>query len=396
MDRKFLLLPYWYLLFTIGFGWFILAPIDPALAAFLKVDPTSILVIIDSYGYAMVALGLVAGLISLKVTVRTALYIAILISAVGLLGRALSTNYAEFLVFALLAASAYPLALAPVGSLSASIDRAHSNLIIGMSVGILFIGLAVGSFSGPTLLHYLGLRNTLLVPVVLAIIAAVVVPLAAKDYPKNYSGKNFKGTFRSGMIKNWWVGFTIASLAVMFGGIAATVLENLHGFSIFTAISISGILGGLGFLGSGLGAASLPAIFERMNRLKTGLISTALAALASVLLLLFSLVYSKQVFLMEIGFFFFGFFGNAFWSMSLTSVTFYTEDPAKSGFATSMFSVVSNFGVSVVPVFLGSLFFARSSADFALILAAGMVVIAALVSPFLIRTRTQPTGDVKE
>ena len=392
MSKRFLLLPYWYLLFTIGFGWFILAPLDPAIAAFLKVDPTSILVVVDAYGYAMVALGLVAGAISLKVTVRTALYIAIFLSAVGLLGRALSTDYTEFLVFALLAASAYPLALAPVGSLSASIDRKHSNLIIGMSVGILFIGLAAGSFSGPALLQYLGLRNALLVPVVLGVLAAAVVPIAARDYPKNYSGRNFKGTFRKGMIKNWWIGFTVASLAVMFGGISATVLENLHGYAILESISISGILGGLGFLGSGLGAATVPAIFERINRLKAGLISTAFAALVTVLLLLFSLVFSRIIILMEIGFFFFGFFGNAFWSMSLTSVTFYTEDPAKSGFATSMFSVVSNFGVSIVPVFLGSLFFARSSADYALIIAAGMVVIAALLSPFLIRSRGVPSS----
>jgi MFS family permease len=214
--------------------------------------------------------------------------------------------------------------------------------------------------------------------------------MAARDYPKNYRGRNFKGTFRKGMIKNWWVGFTVASLAVMFGAISATVLENLHGYAILTSISISGILGGLGFLGSGLGAATVPAVFERLKRLKVGLITTAFAALVSVLLLLFSLVYSRIIILMEIGFFFFGFFGNAFWSMSLTSVTFYTDDPAKSGFATSMFSVVSNIGVSIVPVFLGSLFFARSSVDYAFIIAAGMVVIAALLSPFLIRSRGPP------
>ena len=387
MSKRFLLLPYWYLLFTIGFGWFILAPLDPAIAAFLRVDPTSILVVVDAYGYAMVVLGLVAGAISLKVTVRTALYIAIFLSAIGLLGRALLTDYTEFLIFALLAASAYPLALAPVGSLSASIDKEHSNLIIGMSVGILFIGLAAGSFSGPSLLKSLGLRDTLLVPVVLGVLAAAIVPIAAKDYPKNYSGRNFKGTFKKGMIKNWWIGFTIASLAVMFGAISATVLENLHGFAILTSISISGILGGLGFLGSGLGAATVPAIFEKIKRLKDGLVATASASLVFVLILLFSLVYSRIIILMEIGFFFFGFFGNAFWSMSLTSVTFYTEDPAKSGFATSMFSVISNIGVSVVPVFLGSLFFARSSVDYAFVIAAGMVVIAALLSPFLLRSR---------
>lgn len=387
MSKRFLLLPYWYLLFTIGFGWFILAPLDPAIAAFLRVDPTSILVVVDAYGYAMVVLGLVAGAISLKVTVRTALYIAIFLSAIGLLGRALSTDYTEFLIFALLAASAYPLALAPVGSLSASIDKEHSNLIIGMSVGILFIGLAAGSFSGPSLLKSLGLRDTLLVPVVLGVLAAAIVPIAAKDYPKNYSGRNFKGTFKKGMIKNWWIGFTIASLAVMFGAISATVLENLHGFAILTSISISGILGGLGFLGSGLGAATVPAIFEKIKRLKDGLVAMASASLVFVLILLFSLVYSRIIILMEIGFFFFGFFGNAFWSMSLTSVTFYTEDPAKSGFATSMFSVISNIGVSVVPVFLGSLFFARSSVDYAFVIAAGMVVIAALLSPFLLRSR---------
>jgi DHA1 family inner membrane transport protein len=52
------LIPYWFLLFTIGFGWFILAPLDPLLAAYLKASPTAIIVIIDAYGYAMAMLWL--------------------------------------------------------------------------------------------------------------------------------------------------------------------------------------------------------------------------------------------------------------------------------------------------------------------------------------------------
>ena len=377
------LIPYWFFLFTIGFGWFILAPLDPILAAYLKASPTAIIVIIDAYGYAMAVIGLLAGYLASRITVKVTLYASMALSAIGLLGRAIISDYSGFLLFALLGASAYPLALAPVGSISSSINRERSHTIIGISVGILFIGLAAGDFGGSALYSIIGLRSTLLVPFFLSLVAAVFLVFTLGGYPRYYRGKNLKGIFRPGMLRNWWVGFTVASLSVMFGAIAATSLENLHGFSIGMSISYSGLLGGLAFLGSGLGAILLPPLMEISDRLRKGLVFTALLSFVSIAFLLTSFVFSRFIDMMAIGFFAFGFFGNAYWSMALTSVTKYADDPAASGLATSKYSVIANAGVSIVPVLLGPLFYTHVYAIYGTAIVVIMALLAATVSPFL-------------
>jgi DHA1 family inner membrane transport protein len=377
------LVPYWFLLFTIGFGWFILAPLDPLLAAYLKASPTAIIVIVDAYGYSMAVIGLVAGYLASRVTVKITIYASMTLSAIGLLGRALTSNYTVFLLFALVGATAYPLALAPVGSISSSINRERSHTIIGISVGILFIGLASGDFGGSVLSSLIGLHWTLLVPFFLSLIAAVVLIFTLGSYPHYFQGRKLSGSFKLGMIRNWWVGFTVASLSVMFGAIAATVLQDLHGYSIGTSISYSGLLGGLAFLGSGLGAIIIPPLFEVSNRLRKGLVLSATLSLASVAFLLASFVFSKVIILMAFGFFAFGFFGNAYWSMALTSVTKYADDPAASGFSTSMYSVIANTGVSIVPVFLGPLFYEDRNVIYGVVIVIVMVILATFVSPFL-------------
>ena len=174
-------LPYWFLLFTIGFGWFILAPLLPALGSLFGVKIASILLIISAYGYTMVVLGLLAGYISAKFTVKAALYSAAIISLIGLIGRALSPSYISFLIFGIIAAIAYPLAMAPVGAISESIFKEKSHTIIGISVGLLFVGMAFGAFFGPGLFKSLGLTSTLWVTVLLALIAALWIALGIRD-----------------------------------------------------------------------------------------------------------------------------------------------------------------------------------------------------------------------
>ncbi len=384
------LIPYWFLLFTIGFGWFILAPLVPIIASYFGVTPTAVIVVIDAYGYSMAIIGLIAGYLASRITVRITLYASMSLSALGLLGRAFSSNYDEFLTFALMAASAYPLALAPVGSISSSLNRERAHTIIGISVGILFIGLAAGDFTGPELASLIGLHWTLLIPFILSVIAALYVIPGTRNYPKYFRGRNLRGGFSPGMLKNWWVGFTVASLSVMFGAIAATSLQNLHGFSLDTSIYYSGLLGGLAFLGSGFGAIIMPPLFEVRKRLRTGLIFSAIMAFASISVLVSSFIFSKVIVVMALGFFAFGFFGNAYWSMALTSVTRYTDDPAISGLATSMYSVVANAGVSIVPLFLGPLFYSQGLAIDGMIIVILMVLLAAILSP-LLRT----LGNVK-
>ncbi len=381
MNNWMKLLPYWFLLFTIGFGWFVLAPLVPILSTSLGVGTESILLLVSMYGYTMVVLGLLAGWISAKFTVKTAIYVAAVLSIIGLIGRSLFiTNYTGFLIFQIIAAAAYPLALAPVGSVADSIYKEHAHSIVGISVGILFFGLALGAFFASSIAAAISTVGLLWFTAALAIIAAIWIIPGIKGYPTNYKGKSLKGVFKVGMIKNWWVGFSIASMSVMFGGIASTMLLHFH-FALSEALTYGGLLGGLAFLGSALGAIILPPIFERYNQIRTGLISTSLLSLISVTLLAYSLGFGPNIGLLVAAFFLFGFFGNAFWSMALTSTTNYVSDPAQSGFATSMYSVITNLGVAFVPVFLGPEF----AVDAAIAVSIVFVIefIAFVLSPML-------------
>jgi MFS family permease len=349
------LLPYWFLLFTIGFAWFILAPLVPALIENFNVSLSAILLIISTYGYTMVILGLLAGYIAAKFTVKSALYVSALLSIIGLVGRALAFNYAIFFIMGIIAAIAYPLAMAPVGTISESISKEKTHTIVGVSVGILFLGMAFGAFFGPGLFSAFGLSGVLWITALLAVLAGIWIAFGINEYPTYYKGKSLKGTFKWGMLKNWYVGFAIAAISVMFGGVASTVLL-LHNLSRDQALALGGLLGGLAFLGSALGAIILPPLFEKYEKLKLGIIITAFLMFVSVVAMSMGLAYTTDVLLIASGFFFFGFFGNAFWSMALTSTTNYVSDPAQAGFATSMYSVVTNLGVAIVPIILGAYF----------------------------------------
>ena len=156
------LAPYWFLLFTIGFGWFILSPLVPILGKVFGVNLTSIILLISAYGYTMVVLGLLAGYISAKFTVKAALYSAAIISVIGLIGRAISPNYVAFLITGIIAAIAYPLAMAPVGTVADSIFKDKAHTVIGISVGMLFLGMAFGAFLGPGIFVAFGLSGACL------------------------------------------------------------------------------------------------------------------------------------------------------------------------------------------------------------------------------------------
>ncbi|MEM3827011.1 MAG: MFS transporter [Candidatus Micrarchaeaceae archaeon] len=377
------LAPYWFLLFTIGFGWFILAPLLPALSKALSTGLGNVLLIVSSYGYTMVVLGLLAGYIAAKFTVKNALYSAMIISIVGLFGRALSvSNYASFLIFGIIAAIAYPLAMAPVGSVASSIYKEKSHTIIGISVGMLFLGMAIGALVGPYIFGSFGLSGTMWLTVVLAVLAAIWLPFKANGYPTFYKGKSLHGSFKLGMIKNWYVGLAIASMSVMFGSIASTVLL-LHKLAISTALAYGGLFGGLAFLGSALGAIILPPLFEKYRAIRAGLVTTGVLSFVFVAMMVLSLSYTSLLGVIALAYFLFGFFGNAYWSMAMTSTTNYVEDPAKAGFATSMYSVATNLGVAIIPVFVGVEFASLSSIAIGVSVVLVLEVIAMLLAPTL-------------
>lgn len=374
--------PYWFLLLVIGFSWFILAPLVPALMAALNTGLKQILLVISIYGYAMVVLGLLAGWISAKFTVKAALYSSAILLVIGLIGRALAPDYITFLIMATIAAIGYPLAMAPVGSISESMFKEKSHTVIGISVGILFLGMAFGAFLGPGIFELIGLSGALWFTAVLAIIAAIWIGVGIRNYPTYYKGKSLKGSFKPGMIKNWYVGLAIASMSVMFGGIASTVLL-LHGLPRDSALAYGGLLGGLAFLGSAFGAIILPPLFEKYRAFRAGLIVTAILAFISIAAMAFGLAYTTDIMLIALGYFFFGFFGNAFWSMALTSTTSYVSDPAQAGFATSMYSVLTNLGVAVIPEFLGPAFGSMATIGMGVGIVLIIEIIAVILAPFL-------------
>jgi len=377
------LAPYWFLLFTIGFGWFILSPLVPVLGKTLSVGVSAVILLISAYGYTMVVLGLLAGYISAKFTVKAALYSAAIISVIGLIGRAISPNYIAFLITGIIAAIAYPLAMAPVGTVADSLFKDKAHTVIGISVGLLFLGMAFGAFLGPGIYGIAGLSGALWTTVILAIIAAIWIGFGIKDYPIFYKGKSLKGSFKPGMIKNWYVGLSISAISVMFGGIASTVLL-LHKFALTAALSYGGIMGGLAFLGSALGAIILPPLFEKYKKFRAGMVTTGVLMFLATLLMVLGLSYSSLLVAIALGFFLFGFFGNAYWSMAMTSTTNYVSDPAQAGFATSMYSVFTNLGVAFIPVILGGYF--ASFATIAIGVTAVLILefIAMLLSPTLL------------
>ncbi|KPV47504.1 MFS transporter [Acidiplasma aeolicum] len=381
MDNIKKLIPYWFFVFTIGFGWFIISPVVPELSKLLSTNLSGILLVLSAYGYTMAIIGLIAGILSAKFTVKSALYLAVIFSVIGLLARAFSNNYMEFLIFSLMAATAYPFSLAPVGSIAESMDPVKSATIAGLSIGFLFLGMSAGSLIGPYIFIALGIRGILLLPAVLAIIASAILIPVLKSYPARYRGKSLKGSFKIGMLKNWYVGLSMASISILFGGIASTVL-GFH-FSALTALKLSGLLSGLEFLGSAIGALLLPYIFEKYKMLRTGTVASGSMSFIFGIVLLISMVYTNIEYLIIASFFIFGFFGNAFWVLALNSIMNYVDDPARAGFATSMYSVATNVGVAIIPVFVGAEFSNTKTVLYGIVPAIVIVLLAFAVSPFL-------------
>ncbi|GGM68774.1 hypothetical protein GCM10007108_03640 [Thermogymnomonas acidicola] len=373
------LIPYWYLLFTIGFGWFMLAPLVPEVSRAFSVGTSSVLLLVSLYGYTMVVLGLLSGFISARFSVVRSLYISAALSVIGLALRIVAYNYTFLFIATLIAAVAYPMAVAPVGSVAESLTPGRAHTTVGISVGILFMGMAIGSLVSPYLIAD-GIREAFGVSAILALVALVVLPMRARDYPQDYRGRSLRGSFRTGMLKNWYVGFLVSSISVMFGSIASSSLIA-RGVPEGTALSVGGLLSALTFLGSGTGAIIVPPVFERLGRVRAGMLLTSALSAVSASTISYLLGLRPLLALLIAFFFLYGFFGNSYWSMAMTSTTYYSDDPARAGLATSMYSVATNVGVALIPVFFGPLVI--SGGAFQLAVLAVLFAAGVAVSPFL-------------
>ncbi len=385
MARISKLIPYWFFVFTIGFGWFILSPVIPELEVHLSANLEAIVLILSVYGYTMAIIGLLAGLLSAKFTVKSSLYLAMVFSIAGLMLRVFVSNYDSFLMLSVVAATAYPFSLAPVGSIAESVDSSKSATITGLSIGFLFLGMSAGALLGPYIYLAFALFGLILLPAILTIIASAFLFIVLPQYPERYKGKSLKGVFKPGMIKNWYIGLSMASISILFGDIVATAL-GFH-FTGALLLKLSGLMGGLEFLGSALGALILPFIFEKFNMIKTGTVLSAFFAFLFAVLVLYSLVYTAFASLIVASFFIFGFFGNAFWVMALNSIIDYSEDPGKAGLATSMYSVATNIGVAIIPVVISAEFVSVSRSIYGIIPVIAIVLAAFVISPFILSGR---------
>ena len=391
MDNLKKLLPYWFFVFTIGFGWFILAPVIPELMAHLSATLSEIVLILSVYGYTMAIIGLIAGVLSAKFTVKSSIYLAMIFSIAGLFIRIFAIDYTEFLILSIIAASAYPFSLAPVGSIAESMDRKKSATITGLSIGFLFLGMSFGALLGPYIYLAFSLAGIMAFPAVLTIIASIWLFVYLPQYPEKYRGKSLRGAFKPGMIKNWYIGLSMASISILFGDIAATAL-GFHFTGTFL-LKLSGVMGGVEFLGSAMGALILPFIFERYRLIRSGTVLTGMISFVFAAVLLYSLVYTSIAGLITASFFIFGFFGNAFWVLALNSIINYVDDPARAGFATSMYSVATNVGVAIIPVVLSGYFISISGSIYGIIPAIVIVLVAFILSPTLLAGRTKGVKD---
>ncbi len=389
MDNVKKLIPYWFFVFTIGFGWFILAPVIPELMVHLSATLSEIVLILSVYGYTMAIIGLLAGVLSAKFTVKSSIYLAMAFSTAGLLVRVFATDYSEFLVLSIVAASAYPFSLAPVGSIAESMDPKKSATIIGLSIGFLFLGMSFGALIGPYIYLAFSLTGIMALPAILTILASIWLFIYLPQYPERYKGKSLRGSFKPGMIKNWYIGMAMASISILFGDIAATAL-GFH-FTGNFLLKLSGLMGGVEFLGSALGALILPFIFERYHFIRLGTVLTALVSFVFAIILLYSLVYTSFAVLITGSFFIFGFFGNAFWVLALNSIINYVEDPGRAGFATSMYSVATNVGVAIIPVVISAEFVSISRSIYGIIPALLIVLVSFLLSPLILSKGRQAT-----
>ena len=147
---------------------------------------------------------------------------------------------------------------------------------------------------------------------------------------------------------------------------------------------MGGLMGGLAFLGSALGAIILPPLFEKYKQFRLGLVFTGVLMFLATILMVLGLSYTSAIAAIAAGFFLFGFFGNAYWSMAMTSTTNYVSDPAQAGFATSMYSVFTNLGVAFVPVILGGYFGSFSTIAIGVTAVLILEFISMVLSPVLL------------
>ena len=375
------IIPYLILLFAAGFGQYIVAPLIPVISAKLVVSEPSTILLISVYGYATAILALLGGWTTHLFSVRGSFAVGGGLAVIGLIGRAFSDSYLLFLIFDIIAASGLPFLYGPMGAVSESMFKNKSHQVIGISTASFFLGLAAGGFLGPYLIPNNTIFYAMLAPAIVAIVGFALYLVTFRGYPDFYARKSISGSFKIGMVKNWYIGLASAGVAVMFGTEAATML--LH-FNVSKAISNAGLLAGIAYIGSAVGSLTIPPLFDRAHKIKIGMILSGVAALATGTVLVLSLTYAPNVILLTLMYFLFGVFENSILVMAMASLVKYVKNPGEAGLATSMFTVFEFVGVGVIPLFLGPDLLTFPGLAVGLTIA--LIVVVFLVS-FFVRTK---------
>ncbi|SIS99734.1 MFS transporter [Alicyclobacillus vulcanalis] len=377
MHRSSIIAPYVALAFSLGFAWFMLAPLVPTLAGQLHASISSILIFVSMYGYAMVVGSIPAGLWAARRGPRPVLTFALSISAVGLLVRALSHTYALFLIGQVLAAIAYPFLIAPIGAVLRMSGVRRLRAGTGMTIGALFLGMGLSALTSAHLslsgALWLGFALNALVGIWLLVALRRLPPVAA------HTGFRVRLTYSP-----WWlVGFVVSSTSVMFGGITSTALTHLH---VAHAEALGGFLSGLTFIGSAVGAMVFGALAEGRSRPKPIIAVLAVLTWVCVLLMGLSLIGRAPAngTFVSIIYFLAGAFGNGWYTLALEEAAKRAEDAGSAGLNTAGYSLASNVGVAILPDAVGPMVISAPSAWLAITAALGAV---AVIASLITRTR---------
>lgn len=377
------LTPYTVFALTLGFSWFLLAPLVPSISSALGVAIPVVLVFISLYGYAMVVGSLPAGYWVARRGPRPALGAAILLTVVGLLIRALAPNLALFWVGQSVAALAYPCLIAPIGSVLRLSGVKHLKAGTGLTIGMLFLGMALGALLGPAL----GLQGGFWVSVVANLAAGVWLWRELGKLPAHTAMD--LGPVKL-VVSAWWiVGFVVASTSVMMGAIAVPVLLHLK---VASALPLGGLLTALTFLGSAVGAAGFGRYGEMLPN--TAQIQRVLGVLTLLAVLGVSLVMTGALPAASavplVLFFLMGAFGNGWYSLALEAAAEAARSAGSAGLATAGYSMASNVGVALVPAILGPL--ALGAPGVWLTVTMVLALVAAAI-PFLVKATARPEAQ---
>ncbi len=369
-----ILWPYAFFALTLGWGWFVLAPLVPYLIGTLHVSLALILLLISLYGYAMIVGALPAGYWVAKSGPRAALYVSILLTVVGLAIRALASSFAVALVGQIIAALAYPLLIAPIGSVLRIGGVRQLKLGTGLVIGMLFLGMAAGSFLGPDMSPVMALW--------MAVVLNAVIGLWLMTQLRAVNAQSSQSLGKTRLVVSWWwvIGFVVASISVTFGSVSTSALLHLH---VANAVALGGLLSGLTFLGSALGAMLFGWLGENPSSVRP--LPRLLGVLTVVFLLLSGLLLTGSLSASTAGldsaFFLFGFFSNGWYTLALEASAEQARTRQNAGIATAGFSMASNIGVAIIPVVVGPLVITASSVWLVIIVVMGLF---AATIPFLV------------